>query len=96
MSPAQNSLLELKLAAIRELNHKEFLCLLGEIPGQPNERSWLKYNTSSVFNDVNMYRMVLYQRISYLLSSPTKVSVYLLLKSLELEIIIGIRNNHWN
>ena len=38
MSPAQNSLLELKLAAIRELSHKEFLCLLGEVPGQPDER----------------------------------------------------------
>lgn len=38
MSPAQNSLLELKLAAIRELNHKEFVCLLGDAPGQPAER----------------------------------------------------------
>jgi len=38
MSPAQNSLLELKIAAITKLNHKDFLCILGEIPGQPNKR----------------------------------------------------------
>ena len=32
MSPAENSLLELKLAAIQHLNHEEFLQLLGVTP----------------------------------------------------------------
>ena len=30
MSPAQNALLEIKLAAIRHLQYHDYLCLLGE------------------------------------------------------------------
>lgn len=30
MSPAQNALLEIKLAAIRHLEYQDYLCLLGE------------------------------------------------------------------
>ena len=39
MSPAQNALLEIKLAAIRHLEYQDYLCLLGEKAESQDSRS---------------------------------------------------------
>lgn len=43
MSPAQNALLEIKLAAIRHLEYRDYLCLLGEKAETQGSHS--RYNT---------------------------------------------------
>ena len=39
MSPAQNALLEIKLAAIQHLEYQDYLCLLGERAESQDSRS---------------------------------------------------------
>ena len=47
MSPAQNALMELKLAAIAHLSYEDFLCVLGETE-DTNSRRYI-YRTGTKF-----------------------------------------------